>query len=384
MNTALVAFSIDAMLPALPAIAAEISPDFPNRAQLVLTSFVLGMGLGTLVTGPLSDTFGRKPVILVGTALFILGAIMAGRATTLEEMVLARVLQGLGVAGPRIVALAIVRDLYAGRQMAQIVSYAMMIFTLVPAIAPAFGAVIMDAAGWRSIFLAFVLFAIFSVGWLTLRQPETLPAPARQPFNPPALAKAFRACLSERIFVLSALAQSVTYAMLFAALSSIQQIFGSVYDRAESFPAWFAVIALIGGLAAVLNARLVIRLGMRRMILIGFCGQAVISGIVVAAWLGGGVPFALFMAWTTSVFFMTGLVIGNLNALALEPLGHVAGMAASLMGSIATILGAALAIPVGLAFNGTVLPLSLSICLLALSGALILKQERPGQERPAP
>ncbi|NNK78687.1 MAG: multidrug effflux MFS transporter [Litoreibacter sp.] len=377
MNTALVAFSIDAMLPALPVIAAEISPDFPNRAQLVLTSFVLGMGFGTFVTGPLSDIFGRKPVILVGTALFILGAVLAGQATTLEGMVFARVLQGLGVAGPRIVALAIVRDLYAGRQMAQIISYAMMIFTLVPAIAPAFGAVIMEATGWRSIFLAFVLFAIFAVGWLTLRQPETLPRAARQPFNRSALVDALRACLSERIFVLSALAQSVTYAMLFAALSSIQPIFGEVYDRADSFPAWFAVIALIGGLAAVLNARLVIRLGMRRMILLGFFGQATISGLVVAAWLGTGVPFALFMVWTTSVFFMTGLVIGNLNALALEPLGHVAGMAASLMGSIATILGAALAIPVGLAFNGTVLPLSLSICLLALSGALILKQERP-------
>jgi predicted DsbA family dithiol-disulfide isomerase len=172
---ATVAFSIDAMLPALPEIAAELTPEDANRAQLILTSFVLGMGIGTLVVGPISDALGRKRVILMGAALYLLGASLALIAPSLEMILLARVIQGLGAAGPRVVSLAMIRDLYAGRAMAQIVSYAMLIFTLFPAVAPLIGAAIIAGFGWRAIFVAFLIFSVVSVGWLTLRQPETLP-----------------------------------------------------------------------------------------------------------------------------------------------------------------------------------------------------------------
>ena len=172
MMFATIAFSIDAMLPALPNIGAELSPEDVNRAQLILTSFVFGMGLGTFVTGPLSDAFGRKPVIVAGAALYILSAGVAWVSNSLELLLISRVTMGLGAAGPRVVALAIVRDLYSGREMARLMSIAMMIFTLVPAFAPMLGAGIIHFAGWRGIFAAFVIFAMIVVLWMSLRLPE--------------------------------------------------------------------------------------------------------------------------------------------------------------------------------------------------------------------
>ena len=187
MLFATVAFSIDAMLPAMTEIGAELSPDAPNQAQLIITSFVLGMGVGTLFTGPLSDTFGRKSVIIGGAVVFIIGAFLSWAATSLELVLASRVLQGLGAAGPRVAALAIVRDLYSGRQMARVTSFAMLVFTLVPAVAPLIGAGIIWLTGWRGIFLAFIAFSLISTGWLGLRQPESLHPEHRRPFRMSAI-----------------------------------------------------------------------------------------------------------------------------------------------------------------------------------------------------
>lgn len=368
MNFAMVAFSIDSMLPALPDIAAALTPDAPNRAQLVLTSFVFGMGVGTLFTGPLSDTFGRKTVIGAGAVLYLLGAALAGRAETLEGMLAGRVLQGLGVAGPRIVAIAIVRDLYEGRPMARIMSYAMLIFTLVPALAPLLGSFIIDAFGWRAVFHSFLLFCCLVIGWLMLRQPETLPPERRRSFAPAALIEATRECFAERVFALSTALQILAFGMLFACLSSVQQIFETSFGRGDSFVYWFALIALVAGSASVINAQLVIRLGMQRMITIGFGMQVFFSSMILVSALFGPVPFGLYMVWTTSLFFMAGLVIGNLNALAMEPVGHIAGLAASVLGAVATVLGAVIAAPIGLAFDGTPLPLAIATASLSALG----------------
>lgn len=368
MTFAMVAFSIDAMLPALPEIAQEISPGNRNRTQLILTSFVFGMGLGTFFTGPLSDRFGRKTVIAWGTGVYIVGSLWAASATSMEAMITARILQGLGVAGPRIVSIAIVRDLYDGRLMAQIMSYIMLVFTLVPALAPLIGAGIIAVAGWRAIFVAYILFAVLIIGWLMIRQPETLPPEKRRPFKLAALIDAVRECFSNRIFTLSTITQALAYGMLFGALSSTQQIFDQSFGRGDSFPMWFALIAVLGGLASIINARLVLRLGMRRMILLGFGGQAVISGGVLLLLVTSTLPFAVYLCWATSIFFMAGLVIGNLNALAMEPVGHIAGLAASVIGSVATVSAVVIAVPIGLAFDGTPAPLAASFIILSLSG----------------
>lgn len=377
MLFAVVAFSIDAMLPALPQIALELTPGAPNRAQLIVTSFVLGMGVGTLFAGPLSDSLGRKPVILGGAAISILAAYAATQAQSLEAVLAARVVQGLGVAGPRVVSIALVRDLYKGREMARVVSFAMMIFTLVPAVAPLAGSIIIADFGWRGIFIACILFILVALTWLTLRQPETLPRDARRPLRAGPLFAALREVLTTRVVVISIAVQTLCFGVLFGTLSTTQQVFDETFGRGDSFPFWFALIALMSASASMINAALVVRLGMRRLITATLRVQVVLSLGFGLLWLSGLLPdalvFPVYILWTTSVFMMAGLTLGNLNALALEPLGHIAGMAASVSGALATVLAVAIAAPLGLAFDGTPVPLALGVFVLTLIGAILMQ-----------
>lgn len=377
MLFAIVAFSIDSMLPALPQIATELSPDAPNKAQLIIMSFVLGMGIGTFFAGPLSDSFGRKPIIIGGTLLYALGAWAAWAAPSLETMLMARVVQGLGAAAPRVVSLALVRDLYKGREMARVVSFAMMIFTLVPAVAPMFGTVIIAAFGWRALFLCFVVFAVVAMTWMALRQAETLVPASRRPLKAGPLMQALREVLSHRVVVTAIAVQTLGFGCLFGSIASIQQIFDVTFDRASSFPFWFALIAVLAGSASLLNAKLVVRLGMRYLISVAL-GCQVIASLIMAGmtWAGfwpDALAFPAYIVWTTGVFFMAGLTLGNLNALALEPVGHIAGMAASVTSSIATVFAVVLAAPIGLAFDGTPVPLALGVAVFTAAGYALMR-----------
>jgi MFS transporter, DHA1 family, multidrug resistance protein len=377
MLFATIAISIDAMLPALPEIAATLSPDAPNAAQLVVTSFVLGMGVGTLFAGPLSDAFGRKRVILVGSGLYAVAALACYFSPSLEILLAARVLQGLAAAAPRTVSIAMVRDLFSGREMAKIMSFAMMIFTIVPAIAPLMG-------GWHSIFLAYILFSGLTMLWLGLRQPETLPVEKRRPLHLGDLWRGTRELFTHRVILISTALQTLTLAALFATLSSLQGIFERQFDRAESFPLWFAVIALASMTGSLLNSRIVMTLGMRRVVTRTYAGVVVLTLIALATLstglLQGNLSFAMQMLWCIGLFSMMGLTMGNLNALAMEPVGHIAGLAASVISSVATVGSVMLAIPVGLAFNGTSTPLLIGVAVLT-SLSLILSIKTLGEPR---
>jgi len=374
MLVATVAFSIDAMLPALPQIGAELTPDALNRAQLVVTSFILGLGIGTLFTGPLSDSYGRKRVILIGSGIYIFGAALAWAAPTLELMIAARIVQGLGAAAARIVALAIVRDLYSGREMARLMSFVMMVFTLVPAISPLAGSVVIGIAGWRVIFACFAGFALISSLWLALRLDEPLALQARRPFRRAALVEAMKEVVSHRSVRLAIAVQMLCMTTLFCSISMIQQVFEAYFDRAAQFPQWFFLMALIAGSFSLLNARVVMRLGMRRMVAGALGLQIGLSGLMVLGFALGLPPaleFALYIAWQTSVFANAALTLGNINALAMEPLGHIAGMGASVIAAIATVGSVLLTVPVGLMFNGTPMPLFLAV-LVAVTVARFL------------
>ncbi|MFN5996161.1 MAG: multidrug effflux MFS transporter [Paracoccaceae bacterium] len=384
MLFATIAISIDAMLPALPEIAATLSPDAPNAAQLVVTSFVLGMGIGTLFTGPLSDAFGRKRVILVGSGLYALAAVACYFAPSLEVLLAARLLQGLAAAAPRTVSIAMVRDLFSGREMAKIMSFAMMIFTIVPAIAPLLGQGIIALGGWQSIFLAYILFSGLTMLWLGLRQPETLPVDKRRPLHLGDLWRGTKELFTHHVIFVSTALQTLTLAALFATLSSLQGIFERQFDRAETFPLWFAVIALASMTGSLLNSRIVMTLGMRRVVTRTYGGVVVLTLITLAT-LGTGVlqgnfSFAMQMLWCIGLFSMMGLTMGNLNALAMEPVGHIAGLAASVISSVATVGSVILAIPVGLAFNGTSTPLLIGVAVL-ISLSLILSLKTLGEPR---
>lgn len=374
MLFATIAISIDAMLPALPDIAASLSPEAPNAAQLVVTSFVFGMGVGTLFAGPLSDAFGRKRVILFGSGLYALAALACYFAPSLELLLAARVVQGIGAAAPRTVSMAMVRDLYSGRDMARIMSLAMMIFTLVPAVAPLMGQGIIALADWHAIFLAYVAFSGVTMLWLGLRQPETLAVENRRPLALGSLWAATKSLTRHRVILVSILVQTLVLAALFATLSSMQGIFELRFDRGESFPLWFAVIAGGSLWGSFLNSRVVMALGMRRVVAATLTGQLALTLVVFAAVAMGTMPEALafpaHILWSVGLFGMMGLTMGNLNALAMEPVGHIAGLAASVMLSVATVGSVVLAIPVGLAFDGTLVPLLAGVSVL-LGAALM-------------
>ncbi|KAJ56803.1 multidrug MFS transporter [Actibacterium mucosum KCTC 23349] len=378
---ATIAFSIDAMLPALPEIGGVLSADNPNRAALVIHSFVFGMGLGTFFTGPLSDMLGRRVVVQGGAILYIVGAIAAWLAQSLELLLVARFVQGLGSSGPRVAILAVVRDIYAGREMARIMSFVMMVFTIVPAMAPLAGAIIMDFTGWRGIFAAFMLFSAFGAIWYSLRQPETLPPENRRPITGAMIRSGVIEVFSIKSVVLAIAVQTFVFSTLFMMISTIQQTMDQIFDRADSFPLWFMGMALISGCFSLLNARVVVRVGMRALVKLSIFVQLVISTLVLCALILGllddpVVGFPVFMFWAVSVFSMIGLTIGNLNALAMEPLGHIAGLAASIVGAVSTIGAVTLAGPVSQQFDGTLMPLALGV-FLAIGCANLLMLAMP-------
>ena len=375
MLFATIAFSIDAMLPALPIIGAELSPDMPERASLILTAFVFGMGIGTFLAGALSDALGRKRVVYLGAAIYIISAGVAWASSSVEVMLIARVVQGLGAAGPRIVAVAIVRDLYSGREMAKIVSIVMMIFALVPAVAPLLGSFIIAGFGWRGIFIAFMLFSASTVLWLGLRLPETLAVEDRRPLRVSLILSALREIFSHASVRISIMVQSLAMAMLFTMLMLVQPIYSQVYDRAESFPWWFGAVALLAGSASLLNAVLVGRFGMRRLVTVTLAIQIVLSSVMLTFSLGS-LPepygFAAFVVFQTCLFFQAGLTLGNLNAIAMEPVGHIAGIAASAIAATSTVLAAAMASPIGLMFDGTIQPLVIAVLGMASLGFVLM------------
>ena len=382
MLFASIALSIDAMLPALPAIAAEMSPGAENRVQLVIGLFFAGMGFGTLVAGPVSDAIGRKLTLLICAATFLVGAALCAVSPSLNWLLAARFLQGLGASGPRSVGMAMVRDLHKGRDMARIVSLVMMIFALVPAVAPLMGQAILLIGNWRLIFVAFIVFATFANLWVALRQPETLAPAARRRLSPGLLLAAARELASHRLALISVLCQSLSLACLVATLSSQQGIFDQHFGRAASFPAWFAVIALCSILGSFVNSRMVVRIGMRGMVIWTYGGQlaltAVVLGLTVLGLMPEALAFPAHILWSIGIFAMMGLTMGNLNAMAMEDLGHIAGFAASVITATSTVLSVLIAVPIGLAFNGTAVPLMTGVALFAaLAVALMTQAHKP-------
>jgi len=331
----------------------------------------------------LSDTFGRKPVMVGGAVVYIAGAGAAYFAQSLEIMLAARLVQGLGAAGPRVVALALVRDLYGGRDMARIMSFVMLIFAVVPALAPTLGYYIILGFGWRSIFLAFILFATLVVLWLGVRQPETLLPQNRRSLRLAPMVLAVREILSNHTTRTSILVQTLTFGMLFIVLSSTQQVFDVTFGQGEHFHLWFGGIAIVASSASLLNARLVGRLGMRAIVKTMFTIQIIVTlaMIVLTAFNGPWLlSFGIYVVWTTSNFFQAGLTIGNLNALAMEPMGHIAGIAASMIAALSTVGAVIIAAPVGLAFDGSPMPMAIGILICAaLALWLTTTIKRPGE-----
>ena len=364
----LVALATDAMLPALPAIGHDLGAPRRNDVQFVITALFLGLGIGQIAFGPLSDRIGRKPAINAGLVLFMAGCVMSIFAPTFEVMIAGRVLQGIGVAGPRIVTIALVRDQYEGRRMARLISFAMAVFILVPTIAPALGQGIQWLGGWRAIFTAFFAIAAISFTWFALRQPETLPAARRRSLSPRAVGEGVLEVLRIRAALGYTVATGLVFAPFIAYLSTAQQIFQDAYTTGALFPVYFGALALAIGAASLVNGRLVMRHGMRRLSRVAAASITLVSAVAWALVFAfeGLPPLWLFMAYLTVVFVGIGLLFGNLNALAMEPLGHIAGVGAAVVASLSTFISVPFGALVGQWFDGTMYVL---IAAFAVFGA---------------
>jgi DHA1 family bicyclomycin/chloramphenicol resistance-like MFS transporter len=370
---ALIALGIDAMLPALGLIAADFSLMDPNKAQLVITVFVLGTGLGQLVAGPMSDAFGRKSILGGGILLFFVASIFSVLTDDFTTLLITRFIQGLGISAPRAVGIAMVRDIYKGRQMARVMSLAMMIFVVAPAIAPLIGQFIMVNFHWRMIFVFVMGVSLFCYLWLLFRQEETHLVENRRPFKFSTIWNGYVEIFSNKRVMISMLAVSMVYATLFSYLSMAQQNFAVWLNAEARFPLYFGIISIFGAVSNAVNARYVEHVGMWLISTIALTSNFILAlGFGIAVWLNL-VPeqwlLTTFVVWSGFFFFFNVMCFGNLNALAMEPVGHIAGLAASIIGSTSTTICVIIAIPIGMMFNGTGLPLIFStviLCAIAL------------------
>jgi MFS transporter, DHA1 family, multidrug resistance protein len=370
----LTALSIDAMLPALAQIGMELGVQNPNDRQLVVSMIFLGLAVGQLFFGPLSDKTGRKPAIYWGYVLYFGGSLLATFSANYPMMLAGRLLQGVGVSAPRAVTMALVRDRFEGRKMAQVMSFMMTVFILVPMIAPTLGQAVLLFAGWRSIFVSLMLFALFSLAWFTLRMPETLAPKNRQPFSGQRILSAMIEIVKNRTALGYTLSAGLISGAFVGYLNSSQQIFQEQYALGERFPLFFAVIAFSLGLASLANTRLVMRFGMRflvRWALVVIFGLALI-GFGIAAALAGQPPLWFMQAYLMLTFFCVGILFGNQNSLAMEPLGHLAGIGAAVVGSLSTLISTPLGTFIGQQYNGTVLPLIAGLGLLSLLSIFVV------------
>ncbi|MCG8543184.1 MAG: multidrug effflux MFS transporter [Alphaproteobacteria bacterium] len=379
--TSLVAVSIDAMLPALAEIGADLGTSHENEPQLVVTALFVGLTLGQLVAGPVSDSIGRKPAIGAGITIFIVGCLLSIFATNFAVMLIGRVLQGIGAAAPRVATMALIRDEYEGAAMARILSFVMAVFILVPMAAPAMGQVIVLVANWRLIFAVLLIHAVVALAWLILRQPETLPAGRRRPFSFGPILSGMRETCTNRIALGYTFAGGMIFGALIGYLTSAQQVFQSIYGVGALFPLYFAVNALSIGAASLVNAKLVMRFGMQPLARWALRILVVLwIGFLVYAVAAAGKPNVFILTAAMMVaFFCIGVLFSNFNALAMEPLGHIAGVGAAVVGMLQTLISLVLGTFIGQSYNGTVLPLVIGFAVLALASLAIMTWTERGR-----
>lgn len=372
--TALVALSIDMILPALPAIGSSLGVARANDNQLVISLLFLGFALGQLFYGPMSDSTGRKPAAYLGLSLYISGCLLALLSRSYSMMLAGRFLQGLGVAGPRTMTIALVRDKFEGRSMARVMSLIMTVFILVPLIAPSLGQAVLSVSSWRSIFGVYLTMALIACVWFGVRQEETLSADRRTPFSLRQLAGAFRAVIFSRIAMGHTLAAGCVSGAFIGYLTSAQQILQEQYRLGTRFPLYFSMLAIAIGSASFLNSHLVMRHGMRLLStwsLKVLCGLSILF-LGIAYGLAGHPPLWAMMAYLLLCFFCIGLLFGNLNALAMQPLGHIAGTGAAVVGGLGTLISLALGTFIGQSYNETILPLVAGFAILGVLAMIVM------------
>jgi DHA1 family bicyclomycin/chloramphenicol resistance-like MFS transporter len=371
--------AMDMMLPALPNIRSAFQIADANLPQMVLSTFLIGFGVGQFLMGPLSDRFGRRPVLLGGMILYAVASVLAIAAPSFELLLLARALQGFGTAATRVIATSIVRDCYAGRRMASVMSLAMMVFVAVPVVAPSFGQAVLLLTQWRGIFVVLMLYGVITLAWSALRMPETLPEQNRKSLAIGEVLGAYWRTVTNRQTLGYALACGAVWGAMVSFVFSSQQVFTEIFHLGRYFPLAFAAAATGVAIAGFVNSRIVGRLGMRVISHGALVIYAVVATVMLVAVRMQALPLPLFVALSMLMMFAFGLMMANFTALAMEPHGQIAGTASSLYGSITTLLGIGIGIAIGQAYDGTLLPFATGFFLCALTALAIAAVTEKGQ-----
>ncbi|GAA4810750.1 multidrug effflux MFS transporter [Litoribaculum gwangyangense] len=368
----LVALSIDALLPALPNIGKSLQINNPNDNQLLITMIFLGIGCGQLVLGPLSDSFGRKPMVYVGFIIFILASMICVTTRNFEMMIIGRTLQGFGLSSARTISISMVRDQFSGDYMAKIISIIVMFFLLIPVIAPTLGQFLLHSFNWEAIFYFNLIFGVFIMLWFWIRQPETLPKEKRIKFSSHLFIDGVKEFFKYKEAVAFTMVSGFITGSFMVYLSTSQQIFQKQYNLADMFPYIFASLAISVGLATFLNSRLVVRFGMFKIAYVSCIAYAVISILYVMLFFSGHNPsIYVLLGFFALQFFAVGFLFGNLRALAMEPLGHIAGIGAAINGFLSTVLAVPIANYIGSFVETSVLPLFIGFSFFGICSLLV-------------
>ncbi|MFH4968168.1 multidrug effflux MFS transporter [Gaetbulibacter sp. M240] len=368
----LVALSIDALLPALATIGTDLNSHSPNENQLLITMIFLGIGCGQLIFGPLSDSFGRKPLVYVGFSIFIVASIICVVTESFEIMILGRVLQGVGLASPRSLSLSMIRDNFSGNYMAKIVSIVVMFFILVPVVAPTLGQFLLHFYSWESIFYFNLIIGVIVMIWFGIRQPETLKKEKRIKFSSHLFIDGTRAFFKQKEAVAFTLVSGFITGSFMVYLSTSQQIFQVQYNMGAMFPYIFASLAITVGLATFLNSQLVERFGALKIAFVSCIGYTAVSILYVILFASGKNPSVyVLVAFFALQFFNVGFLFGNLRALAMEPLGHIAGIGAAINGFISTVMAVPIANYIGSFVKTSVLPLFIGFSIFGILSFLV-------------
>lgn len=361
------ALAIDVMLPGMQQIGASLGEPDENKRQLIITAYLLGFSVMQLAFGPLSDRYGRRGPLAAGIAVYVLAAIGALFVPTFAPLLGLRFIQGMGAAATRVIAVAIVRDVFGGRQMAEIMSVVMTVFMVMPVIAPSLGQGIMLFGEWHLVFVFMATIAAAILAWMWIRLPETLKPENRRPLTLSSVVTGFKVVMTNRISLWYTLAMAIIMGALFGFINSAQQIYVGIYGLGVWFPVAFAAVAGMMSIASFANSKLVMRYGMRRMSHGALIGFVTASSLMALYATTGPVPFPIFVSLFALAMIFFGMIGSNLTSIAMEPLGALAGTASSVQGFIQTMFGAVLGALIGQAFDGTVLPISLSFALLGLA-----------------
>lgn len=379
-----VAISIDAMLPALKIIGEDLGVTDPNHTQYILVLIFAGMAAGQLVCGPVSDAIGRKKVLYAGLALYALGSLVSMFSQSLTAMLIGRLLQGLGVSGPYVSAVAIIRDKFSGSEMARIMSLVMMIFILVPSLAPALGQAILFFFSWRYIFALLFLAAVALAAWVFFGLEETLPPEKRLRLKLSDMAAGFREVLSNRVTTGYMVCMGLTFGGFMGYLNSTRQIFQDLFQTGTLFSAYFGGLALVFGLSSLVNSRIVRRFGMRPLCRGAAAAIALCSALFLLYCETFGAALWPFLVYASVLYFAMGLMFGNMNAIAMEPMGHVAGIASAVIGATSSLISLSLGTLIGQLYDGTLLPVTTGfLCLSLLSLLMMWQADRGAKPLPA-